>query len=134
MVCAIEGCPLNLDAVVGGLDDGILFCMEAPAEFMPFSGRNLLLLAKATDVQTVIQSGGRAVVARRQNLLVLNEDSSHLSSKAGRPLGHETGNVHEILFPGGPLRMVLFLFFLCHIQWRAMERVDRTSIIFRRNG
>jgi hypothetical protein len=26
------------------------------------------------------------------------------------------GNVHEILFPSGPLRMNLFFFFLCHFQ------------------
>ena len=133
MVCAIEGGSADLDTVVGRLDDGILFCMKAPAEFMPFSGRNLLFLTETPDIQTVIQSGRRAVVARRQNLLVLDKDSPHLSSKTRGPLGHEMGNVHKILFPRGPLRMVLFLFFLCHVQWRAMKRMDRTSITIWRN-
>jgi len=115
MVCAIEGGTADPHAVVGRLDDGILLCVKASAEFMPLSGGYPLFLAETPDIQTVFRSGRRAVISRRQNLLILHEKCPHLSPETGGPFGHEMGDVHEILFPGGPLRRNGFLFFRCHV-------------------
>jgi hypothetical protein len=86
--------------------------MKATAEFVAFSGRDALFLTEAADVQTVFQSGGSPIITRRQNLFIFDEESTHLSSKAGRAFSDEMGDIHEIFFPRGPTRMNLFLLFL----------------------
>jgi hypothetical protein len=112
MVRTVKGGSADLHSVVGGLNNGILLGMETTAEFVSLPGRDALLLTEASDIQTVLKPGRRPIVTRRQNLLVLDENSSHLSSQTGRPLGDETGDIHEILFPGGPMRKNLFILFL----------------------
>jgi hypothetical protein len=98
--------------MISSLDDGILFCVEAPAQLMTFAGRDGLKFTETADVQTMLQPGRSAVVTRGQYLLVLDEDSPHVPPEAGRPFGHEVGDVHKILVPGGAVRMKVFAYFL----------------------
>jgi hypothetical protein len=86
--------------------------MKATAEFVAFSRRNALFLPEATDVQAVFQSGGSPIITCRQNLLIFDEESTYLSSKAGGAFGDEMGDIHEIFFPRGPTRMNPFFLFL----------------------
>ena len=112
MVSAVKGRPPNPHSVVGGLDNCILFSMEAPAEFVPLPGRDASLLPEATDVQAVFQPGGSSIVTRGQNLLVFDEHRSYLPSQTGRSLCNEVRDVHEILFPRGSMGRNLFFLFL----------------------
>ena len=56
MIRTVEGGSPNLDSVIGGLDDRILFRVEPAAEFMSFSGGDAEFYSKATNVQTMFQS------------------------------------------------------------------------------
>jgi len=100
MVAAIKGGSLNAHAMIGRLDDGVLLRMKTAAEFMAFSGGDAPLLSKATNIETVVQSGRGAVVPCGKNLFIFNQGGSDLTSEAGRPLGDQVGDTHEILFPG----------------------------------
>jgi hypothetical protein len=86
--------------------------MKATAEFVAFSRRNASFLTEATNIQTVFQSGGSPIITRRQDLFILDEKSTDLSSKTGGAFGDEAGDIHEIFFPGGPMRMRPFYLFL----------------------
>jgi len=50
--------------MIGGLNDGVLFSVETPAEFMPFTRGDGLLLTKATDFEAVLQSSRSTIVTR----------------------------------------------------------------------
>jgi len=108
MVRAVKGRSPDLDAMVGSLDNRILLGMKTAAELVPFSGRDPLFLAEATDIQAVFHPGGSSVVTGGQNLLILDEDSPHLPPQASGPLGDEVSNIHKIFFPGGSMRRTLF--------------------------
>jgi hypothetical protein len=69
--------------MVGCLDNRILLGMETAAEFVSFPGWDPLLLAEATDVQTVFQSGRSSIVTGGQNLFIFDENSPYLPSQAG---------------------------------------------------
>ena len=120
MVCTIKGGSPDLNAMIGGLDDGILLCMEPAAELMSFSRGDAQFLAKATDFQAMFQSRRSSIVTGRQNLFVSDEHSPYLPSQTGRALCDEMGDVHEIFFPGRSMRMSLFFLFL--FQRRAIKR------------
>jgi len=98
--------------VVGGLDNCILLTVEAPAEFMPLPGRDSSLLPKTTDVQAVFQPGRSSIVTRGQDFFIFDEHRSYLPPQAGRSLGNEMSDVHEILFPRGSMGRNLFFLFL----------------------
>jgi hypothetical protein len=112
MVGTVKGGSADPHSMVGGLNNGILFGMETTAEFVPLPRRDAFLLTEASDIQTVLKPRRRPIVTGRQNLLVLDENGSHLSSQTGRPLGDQMGDIHEILFPGRPMRKNLFFLFL----------------------
>jgi hypothetical protein len=80
MVRAVEGGSPDLHSMVGRLNDGILLCMKATAEFMAFSRRDAQFLAEATDVKAVFQFRRGTVVTCRQDLFIFNKDGPHLSS------------------------------------------------------
>jgi hypothetical protein len=86
--------------------------MEAPAEFVSLPGRDSSLLPKATDVQAVFQPGRSSIVTRGQDFFIFDEDSSYLPSQTSRSLGNKMGNIHEILFPRGPMGRNFFFIFL----------------------
>ena len=112
MVGAVKGCSTNSHAMVSRLDDCILFCMEAATQFMALPGGDSLFLAEAANVQAVLQARRGSIVTRRQDFLVFDEDRADLPSQAGRALGDEMRDVHEILFPGGSAGMGLIFLFL----------------------
>lgn len=78
----------GLNAVNGGLDDSVLFGMNRAAFFMHRSRRNVLLLADTADVKAMRQSAGSAVVSRRQNTIVTNDNGADFISKARGALGN----------------------------------------------
>jgi hypothetical protein len=82
------------------------------AAIVPFPGRDAFSLPKTADIQAVFHPGRGPVVTRGQNLLVFNEEGAHLSAQTGRSFGNQMGDVHEILFPGGPEGTNLFFLFL----------------------
>jgi hypothetical protein len=98
--------------MVSRLNNGILFRMKATAEFVPFPGRDTLFLTEAANVQAVFQPRGSPVVTRCQNLFIFDEKSTHLPPDTGGAFGNEMGDIHEILFPRGPIGMNLFFLFL----------------------
>jgi hypothetical protein len=102
--------------MVGGLNNGILLGVEAAAEFVSFPRRDGLLFTKAPHIQAVLKPRRCPIVACRQNLLIFDENRSNLSSQTGRPLGNEMGDIHEILFPGRPMRDNLSFLFLFLFQ------------------
>jgi hypothetical protein len=118
MVCAVEDGLGDGDAMVGRLDNGVLFGMETAAQLMTFPGGNGLKFAEAADVEAVPQPGRSTVVTRGQDLFVLDEDGPHMPPEAGGPFGHEMGDVHEIFVPGRTVRMRVLLLFL--FQGKAM--------------
>jgi hypothetical protein len=111
MIGAVEGGSPDPHPMIGCLDDGILFRMESAAEFVAFSRWDAQFLAETPDDQAVLQLRRSPIVTRRQNLLILNEDSPHLPPQASRTFGDEMGNVHEILFPRRSEGMNLLLLF-----------------------
>ena len=110
MVRTVKSGFADLHPVVSGLNDGILLSMEAAAEFVSLSRRDALFLPEATNLQTMLQSGRSPIITRRQNLLIFDEHSSNLPSQTGRSLGNEMSDIHEILFPRGPMGRLFFLF------------------------
>jgi hypothetical protein len=116
VVRTIEGRPTDPNAMIGGLNDGILFRMEATAEFMAFSRGDFQLLTEAADVQTMIHPGRSSVITRGENLFIFHKDRPHLSSKASGALRDEMGDVHEILIPRGAMATGDLFFFLLQRQ------------------
>jgi len=56
MVCAIKGGSPDPNPVIGGLNDGILLCMEPAAELMSFPRGDAQSLAEAPNFQAMFQS------------------------------------------------------------------------------
>jgi hypothetical protein len=96
--------------VVGRLDNGILLGVKAPAEFMAFSGGDSELFTKATDLQTVGQTGRSSIVSCRQDLLIFDQNGANMSSQTGRAFGDEMGDIHEVFFPGRSEGVVFYVF------------------------
>ena len=97
---AVHFGPGKGDAVYGGLNDDVLFRMEAAADFVPLSGRHAELFAEAADIKAVGDLGGRTVVAGGEDSLVLDGDGPDHAAQAGRAFRHEVGDVHEVVGPG----------------------------------
>jgi hypothetical protein len=111
MIGAVKGRPLDPHPMVGCLDNGILLGVKATAEFMAFSGRDTQLFTKATDVQTVGETGRSPIVACGQDLLIFDQNGAHMSSQASRTFGNEMSDIHEVFFPGRSEGMAAYAFF-----------------------
>jgi hypothetical protein len=98
--------------VVSGLNNGILLSMEATAQLVSLSRRNTLFLPEATDIQTMLDSRRSSIITCGQDFFVFDEDRSNLPSQAGRPLGNEMSDIHEIFFPRGAMGGRPFFLFL----------------------
>jgi hypothetical protein len=85
--------------------------METAAELVSFPRWDSLPLTKATDVQTMFQSGRSSIVTGGQDLFIFDQHSPYLPPQASGPLGNEMSNIHEILFPGGPTKRKPFFLF-----------------------
>jgi hypothetical protein len=130
MIGAVKGRPLDPYPMVGRLDNGILLGVKAPAEFMAFSGRDTQLFTKATDVQTVGETGRSPIVACGQDLLIFDQNGAHMSSQTGRAFGNEMGDIHEVFFPGRSVRMgdYAFFFFQRRNHWGMKIRMSNFEI------
>ena len=101
MVRAVKSRTTNRNAVVSCLDDGILFRMQAPAQFVAFPRGDAKLLAQAACIEAMFQSRGSPIVPGGQDFLVLHKNGADLPSDAGGPLRNQMGDIHEVLFPRG---------------------------------
>jgi len=86
--------------------------MEATTQLMTLPGGNASLLAEATNVQAVFQARRGSIIAGRQDFLVFHEDRADMPPQACRALGDKMSDIHEILFPRGPVGMSLIFLFL----------------------
>ena len=111
-VCAIKRGSPDPHPMIGGLDDGILLCMEPAAELMSFPRGDAQSLAKTPNFQAMFQSRGSSIVTRCENLFISDKNSPYLPTQAGRALCDEMGDVHEVFFPGGSKGTDLFFLFL----------------------
>jgi len=102
VVGAVECGSSDRHSVISGLNDGVLLPVKTTTEFMSLTRGDGLLLTKATDFETVLESSGSAIVTRSQDLLILNEKGPHLSPETRRTFSHQVGNIHKVLFPTWP--------------------------------
>ena len=96
-------------------DDGIRLRMHRAAHLIPLSPRNVQLLADAdAAVDAVFAAARRAVVAARDNLVVVHDDCAVTAPQAGAALQNGLRNVQIIIFfvraRHGPF-FLLFSFF-----------------------
>ena len=84
----------------GCLYDGILFCMQAAAQFMAFTGGDAHLFAQAADIKAMLNSGGSTVVAGSNYAFFPDKNGAYMAPQTGGTLGHQFSNAHEIFFPG----------------------------------
>lgn len=107
---AVKRRALDADAVQRRLDDGVLLGVNRPAQLV--MGAALQVLASAAHPVAVVEPGGRAVVARGEDALVLDEDCSNLISQAGGALGDYCGDLHEVLVESWTMNSETHLCFL----------------------
>lgn len=96
-VCAVDGATLETNAMKGSLDDDILFGMNCPADLLPLTRGNPLLIAEATQLKAVFQTSSGPIITSGQDMLVPDSNSSHMVSKAGGALRHHRGYLEEIV-------------------------------------
>ena len=96
----IQDSSVNIDAMLGCLDDSILFGMEPATEFVALTGRYIQLLPQAADFGTVTNARWGTVVAGSKDILVLDHHRPDLTPQTGRPAGNEPGDIHKVLIPG----------------------------------
>ena len=81
-----------------GGDDGVGLGVDAAAELIALTARNIELLAVAVaELRAVDAAARRAVVAGGEDLVVLDDDRAVFAPQAGRAVEHRVGNV-EIVF------------------------------------
>ena len=85
LVCAVEGGSFYAHTVKGSLDYGVLLGVNGPTELVASAAGHSF--AGTSGLVAVLEACGRAVVSCCQQPLVLDEECSHLVSKAGGPLG-----------------------------------------------
>src|SRR3989338_6399149 len=101
---AIERRPLDADAELRGLRDGVLFGVRPAADLVPLAGGNAELLPQAPAAfRAVRHTLRRAVVPGRELLLVLGDHRPHLPPQAGRALGPDARDSHEYLVERRPV-------------------------------
>ena len=90
---------LDIDAVLGRLDDGVLLGMQTAANLVALPAGNAELLAQATRLGAMAQPAGNAVVTRCQDAAVLNDHRAHRTAQARGAGFHLLGQIHEVLVP-----------------------------------
>ena len=88
----IDHAACRADAVERSLNDGILLSVERT--------HAVAVNDQMPDVIAVGQTGGRAIVAGRQNTSVADDHCAYMCSIAGAARSHCEGDVQEILVPG----------------------------------
>ena len=87
------------DSMDCSLYDGVLFSMQSPAKFMPFTGWHMHVDSDATNNVTVNGTGRRSIITRCKHMLVPDNDCTHSPANTVRPQGGEMGHAHKILVP-----------------------------------
>src|SRR5207249_11639094 len=91
-------------AVLRRLRDGVDLGVDgAEAVLLRLAGGRTRGVDEATHLVAVRQPGRRAVVARRQDVLVAHDHRAHLGARAGGALRHLARGGEEGLRPAGAL-------------------------------
>ena len=101
---AVEGCPLDGDAILGGLADGVLLGMDS-ADTVLGDGAILVyhLLHLVAHLVAMGQASRGAHIASHQDAIVLGYDAAGAPPPAGGPLCHRIADFHKIVIPVGTL-------------------------------
>ena len=92
---------VNRYAVARGLQNRVLFGVQAVAEFEPFPGFNALDVAlAAAEFAGMGMPGGRTVVAGAENLVVAHDKAADLAPQADAALRDQVYDAVKILVPG----------------------------------
>src|SRR3989454_11434622 len=87
------------DTVVGGLDDRILFGMQAQTGVQRRPGRRAGRAPVASTVSAVRQAARRVVVPGGENHAVFDHHRAHVPAHARRPRRREQRHSHKVLVP-----------------------------------
>ena len=87
--------------MLGRLDDPVLFGVQTAADLVPFARWDAQFFAKAPDLGAVTDAGRHTIVPGGQDILVLDENRSHLTAQACGTGGDQPADLHEILIPQG---------------------------------
>lgn len=80
-------------------DDGICFCVDAPAKLIAFSAGDLHLLSDTvTKLTAVCSASGCAVIAGGDDLIVSHDDSTVMPAKASGTLQNSLCDVKVVVF------------------------------------
>jgi len=79
---AVHRGALCVNPMKGGLNYGVGLGVDTPAKLMAFTRWNLKQLPKAPDILAVGKSCGSPVVACAEDMLVPDEDGSHVFTEA----------------------------------------------------
>lgn len=80
LVCAVESGAVYADAELGGLDDGVLLCVDGEAQLVPGAGGDAQISAHAfAFLFAAFDAGGGAVVAGGYDALVAHDDGTDVS-------------------------------------------------------
>ena len=96
----VDGGTLEAHAMHGGLYDDVLLRVQAPANLVPFPGRDALLFAQAAGELAVFDAGGRAVVAGSEDVPVKDGHGTNLATETGGTGGSVAGHREEVVVPG----------------------------------
>jgi len=100
---AVQCRTIDVDAVPGGLDDGILLGMQTATEFMAFAGRNIKPFPQTTGVVAMADTGRHSIITGSQDVPLLDQNGADLPAQTGGAGSYQAGNVHEVLIPGWAL-------------------------------
>src|SRR5262249_35513604 len=94
------------DAMVGSLDDGVLFPMRAQALIQSCSGCRQIVASGATTFVAVARAAGCAVVSRRYDALVPDDNRRNFPLHAIRSGCRNLCDTHEVFVPTWPLEFL----------------------------
>ena|SRR3989338_666818 len=97
----IERSPLDVDPVIGRLNDGIFLRVGAEAGIEVGAGDSDFVTARTAPLIAVFNAARGAVVAGGNNPLVLDEQSRHFSFDAIGAKSYMSCDLHEIIVPIG---------------------------------
>ena len=81
------------------LDDGVELRVGSPADFMPFSRRNIQQRAEASDLSAMRKALGGAIISCADNMAVQNDHRTDPASGTGASGCGDTGHHHEVNIP-----------------------------------
>ena len=95
-VGAVDGAAIKADTVERRLNDAILLGMDGAANLVTGAGWDILRIPEAAQFEAVFQSGGSAIVAGGQDMLIPHGHRTDMVPEAGRALGHHRGHLEKV--------------------------------------